>query len=134
MRDPGRITDERPGALESDLIASMRDDAPKRRARDRTLAALGLGSATLGVSTSTTAAIAGKAAIASTWIAVGKWVVLGIAGGALATGLLHQETEPKAHVAVPAAPAAIVAPVEPPVAFVVAEPAPIAAPLPLAPK
>src|SRR5258705_11110145 len=104
MRDPRRITEARPGALESDLIASMRDDAPRRRARDRTLAALGLGSATLGVSTSTTAAIAGKAAIASTWIAVGKWIALGIGAGALAVGVLHEKPEPKAHSAVPAAP------------------------------
>jgi len=134
MSDPQRITEARPDALESDLIVSMRDDAPSRRARDRTLAALGLGGATLGVSTSTTAAIAGKAAMAGTWIAVGKWIALGIGGGALVVGLLHEKPEPRGRFAVAAAPpTAIVAPVEGPMTPVIAA-APPSAAQPLVPS
>jgi hypothetical protein len=94
MRDPQRITKARAGELESDLLVAMHDDRPSNRARNRTLTALGLGSATIGVSTSTAAIASGKVVAASGWIAVGKWIALGVGCGALTVGLLREAPAP----------------------------------------
>jgi hypothetical protein len=114
MKDPLRITETNPGELEGDLIASMQGDRPSRRARDRTIAALGLGTAALGASSTTTAALASKGATVATVIAFGKWVALGVGAGALMVGLVHRPPQ-----APPAAPPAarptieVAPPVEP---------------------
>jgi hypothetical protein len=90
MTDPQRLKDEYAGDLHGQLLHSVDADAPRGDARHRTLVALGLGSATLGVPAATTAAAATKVGTSVTVVAVAKWVGVGVGAALLTTGAVQQ--------------------------------------------
>jgi hypothetical protein len=132
MSDPRRLIDGDLGALARAALTSAEEDAPTRRARTRTLVALGVGATTL---TSATVA-AGTAAAAPPAvtsvvgaIATLKWVGVGVAvAGAVSAGITGYDAihaPPATPVVV--APASAIAPT----ADVPAPPAPVATPAPV---
>jgi hypothetical protein len=88
MKESQRITDAYRGELESTLLSAMRDDAPSEGARKRTLAALGCAGVALSVATSTSSV--GAATKISSWLAVGKWVGIGVVTGVSTMGVVHE--------------------------------------------
>ncbi len=127
MTDPPRLLlSPEATDLERSLLGSWSDEKPPAGARNRTLAALGLGAAT----TAALGSMAPKAA-SSGWALVAKWfslTALVVGGAAVGTAMLaHGEAKPAAAIAIaapplaqkvesPAATATALAPIELPVA------------------
>jgi hypothetical protein len=90
MTDPRRLKDEYAGDLEGQLLRSVASDAPRRAAHERTLVALGFGSAALGLQATTTAAAATKAGTALTLALVAKWVGVGVGAAVIVAGAVYE--------------------------------------------
>jgi hypothetical protein len=88
MSEPRRFLKDGGGGFEQSLLRSAREDAPSPGARQRTLAALGLGVGVLGAGATATAAVkaATPAVKAAASLGLLKWIGIGIAGGVLVVG------------------------------------------------
>ena len=127
MSDPERLLHGSAGALSARLVRAGHDEGPSRRSLERTLAAVGVATTTLGAAGTagalgSTAGAAGTAgalgaagkATTLTLLGVAKWAGLGVAGGVVvslaAHGLETRATAPRAATSVvvtaPAAPSA----------------------------
>jgi hypothetical protein len=89
MTDPQRLKDEHAGDLEGQLLRSVASDAPRRDAHQRTLVALGLGGAALGLQATTTAAAATKMGTALTVAVIAKYVGIGVGAAVVAAGATY---------------------------------------------
>lgn len=90
MKDPERFIERGAGALEAELVGSMRDDVPSAAAKARALAAFGLGAAATAASSATAAAVSGKAAASSVVSLAAKWLIVGAGTTVLAVGVAHR--------------------------------------------
>jgi hypothetical protein len=90
MNDPRRLRDEYAGDLEGRLLRSVQSDAPRSDAHRRTLVALGLGGATLGIPAATTAAAAAKVGSTMTVAAIIKWIGVGVGAAVVTVGAVYE--------------------------------------------
>jgi hypothetical protein len=111
MSDPERLLNGSAGALSAQLLRAGHHEAPSRRSLERTLAAVGVATTTLGAAgtagalgsaTSTAGAAgtvaagtvgslgaAGKAATTLTLLSLAKWAGMGVAGGIVVSLAAH---------------------------------------------
>jgi hypothetical protein len=100
MSDPQRFCEGGGGALEKELVDSIRDEAPSPKLRRRVEGVLGLAAGTATATAATSALGASKAAQMGTALAVAKWI-----GGAAVTGLAATTIYVAAHGGAGATPA-----------------------------
>jgi TolA-binding protein len=106
MSDPERLLNGSAGALSAQLLRAGHDEAPSRRGFERTLAAVGVATTTLGAAgtagalgsaagtagaAGTVGALgaAGKAATTLTLLSLAKWAGMGVAGGVMVSLAAH---------------------------------------------
>jgi hypothetical protein len=106
MSEPRRFLEDG-GGFEQSLLRSAREDAPAPGARQRTLAALGVGVGVLGASATAAAATtaATPAVKAAASLGLLKWIGIGVASGALVVGAAEvvQSVSPPPATIAPAA-------------------------------